>query len=382
MLKVIARIFDENQLVGYLLTNGKVEKPVTREQAWKYAKNKMIENVVAVGSANVQTPFGASNSASISGKNGFELKTLPKIEEVCNSNEIFEMKEELRDNGAGYTVEERELLIKVLVKIRKAMSQTKLNAMKSAMKEAIYDKPNFHDGYMSMCQYVTVVATLYDGKVEEINERIQSDLEKKRNIIGYRIKYTGPNYLSIKRNPKAKDSIPYVTELKTNEECNLNFMETTQLAFDKKFNLTFANGKLMASAKKTRTLEEQLESYRVKFDNEVPELDIRTLETKENIKIIFNTLGYLGNTLEELKKQRGVMDYASSYILKLSGYYIDDPEKREKAIKYLEEVLKEENVNPEDEGVKQNNKSSDDKNKLNKSDQTPQNILDFLKRFC
>ena len=79
MLQITARIFKGNQLIGYVITDGNEEKPVTKEQAWYYAKEKMIQNVVAVG-----TQF----DPSLSGTNGFELKSLPqrKLEEVKNKH--------------------------------------------------------------------------------------------------------------------------------------------------------------------------------------------------------------------------------------------------------------------------------------------------------
>lgn len=382
MLKITARIFDDNQLVGYLLTDGKAEKPVTREQAWKYAKNKMIENVVAVGSANVQTPFGASNSASLSGKNGFELKSLPKIEEVCNSNEIYEMKEELRDNGAGYTIEERELLIRVLIKIRKAMDKPKLDAMKNAIREAVY---NESDKFRSMSQYITVVAILYDSKCEEIDKMVRPNAEQKRAIIGYRIKYTGEKSLFIQRKPKAEDSIPCVTELKTNEECNLNFMETTELAAKPEFSFKFANGKIIATARKTRTLEEQLESYRVSFDNTVPEIDIRTCDTEENINITFDTMATFRSMTKELKsKNIANMDYGARYILKIEGFDIKTEADKNRVIEYLEEVLGEKKANPADAVAKAYvekllAKTNGTEKKLKQAN-SPKGIFDAFKR--
>ena len=386
MLRVIARIFDDNQLVGYLLTDGRVEKPVTREQAWKYAKNKMIENVLAVGSANVQTPFGASNSASLSGKNGFELKSLPKIEEVCNSNEIYEMKEELRDNGTGYTIEERELLIGVLIKIRKEMDKPKLDAMKNAIKEAVYNESDKSiNKFRSMCQYITVVANLYDSKREEIYKKVCPNAEQKHVIIGYRIKYTGEKSLFIQRKPKAENGIPCVTEIKTNEECNLNFMETTQLAAKPEFSFIFANGKIIGSNRKTKTLEEQLESYRVSFDNTVPDIDIRTCDTEENISTTFDTMATFRSMIEELKsKNIANMDYGARYILKLEGFDIKTEADKNRVIEYLEEVLGEKKANPADVVAKAYTEQLQAKmngtEKKLKQANSPKGIFDAFKR--
>lgn len=70
MLVVTARLFKDNQLVGYRLSDGQSTKDFTKQQAWLYAKNKQIANVVATG--NEQEP-------GLSGINGFELKSLEQI---------------------------------------------------------------------------------------------------------------------------------------------------------------------------------------------------------------------------------------------------------------------------------------------------------------
>ncbi len=70
MLAITARLFKDNQLVGYRITDGQQELDVTRLQAWMYAKQRQIMNVKAIGN---------ENDASISGTNGFELKSLPQI---------------------------------------------------------------------------------------------------------------------------------------------------------------------------------------------------------------------------------------------------------------------------------------------------------------
>lgn len=71
MLTVTARIFSNNQLVGYRLSDGQSTQELTKIQAWTYAKNKQIANVVATG--NEQEP-------GLSGINGFELKKLPEVQ--------------------------------------------------------------------------------------------------------------------------------------------------------------------------------------------------------------------------------------------------------------------------------------------------------------
>lgn len=70
MLQVTARVFDNNQLVGYQITDGQQTQLFTKQQAWIYAKNKQLLNVVATGD---------ETNPGLSGTNGFELKRLPEI---------------------------------------------------------------------------------------------------------------------------------------------------------------------------------------------------------------------------------------------------------------------------------------------------------------
>lgn len=70
MLVVTARLFKDNQLVGYRLSDGQQEQNLSVLQAWMYAKNKQVQNVVAIGN---------QSDPGLSGTNGFELKKLPQI---------------------------------------------------------------------------------------------------------------------------------------------------------------------------------------------------------------------------------------------------------------------------------------------------------------
>ena len=69
MLKVTARVFKCNTLIGYEISDGQATKFCSKSEAWYYAKNKQIINVIATGT---------QNDPGISGTNGFELKSLPK----------------------------------------------------------------------------------------------------------------------------------------------------------------------------------------------------------------------------------------------------------------------------------------------------------------
>ncbi len=72
MLQITARLFKDNQLYGYRITDGQQIIDATKAQAWLFAKQKEILNVNATGSGN-EGDYG------LTGTNGFELKSLPQI---------------------------------------------------------------------------------------------------------------------------------------------------------------------------------------------------------------------------------------------------------------------------------------------------------------
>ena len=72
MLQITARLFKDNQLYGYRITDGQQIIDATKAQAWLFAKQKEILNVNATGSGN-------EGNYGLTGTNGFELKSLPQI---------------------------------------------------------------------------------------------------------------------------------------------------------------------------------------------------------------------------------------------------------------------------------------------------------------
>ena len=70
MIQLIARIFQDGNIIGYQATDGQQTRNLTKQEAWAYAKQNKILNVEASGT--LQNP-------SLSGTNGFQLKTLPEL---------------------------------------------------------------------------------------------------------------------------------------------------------------------------------------------------------------------------------------------------------------------------------------------------------------
>lgn len=71
MFTLTARLFQNNQLVGYQIAGNNSIKNCTKEEVWMSAKLNQIQNVTASG--NRLNP-------QLSGTNGFELKKLPSID--------------------------------------------------------------------------------------------------------------------------------------------------------------------------------------------------------------------------------------------------------------------------------------------------------------
>ena len=57
MLTITARIFKDNQLVGYQLSDGNVSRRFSKLETWMYAKNKVIANVIATGTGTSSDPY-------------------------------------------------------------------------------------------------------------------------------------------------------------------------------------------------------------------------------------------------------------------------------------------------------------------------------------
>ena len=79
MLTITARIFKDNQLVGYQLSDGNVSRRFSKLETWMYAKNKVIANVIATGT---------EENPGLSGTNGFELKKLPELKDGDRTDQV------------------------------------------------------------------------------------------------------------------------------------------------------------------------------------------------------------------------------------------------------------------------------------------------------
>lgn len=82
MIQLTARIFQDGQVIGYQATDGTQTRNLTKQEAWAYAKQKHIINVVASGT--LENP-------SLSGTNGFQLKNLPELTPEMKKIHYYEL---------------------------------------------------------------------------------------------------------------------------------------------------------------------------------------------------------------------------------------------------------------------------------------------------
>lgn len=160
MLTITARVMNGTSVVGYQLSDGVQTQLATKEQAWLYAKNKQIYNVIATGD---------QSNPGLSGTNGFELKKLPDINEG--------------KTDANYKYSPQDLIGAELRAIQKGITAPSFNNNKDRiawMKQLIQN--DIQSGIVlsnSLSKYITVVNTLHD-KFGQNNS-----ITVKRDTLGY-----------------------------------------------------------------------------------------------------------------------------------------------------------------------------------------------------
>lgn len=164
MLTVTARIFSNSQLVGYRLSDGQSTQDLTKIQAWAYAKNKQIANVVATG--NEQEP-------GLSGINGFELKKLPEVQPASvkyNTQDIL---------SAGL-----RMIMDGFKPVDINSGEELMSVYKSRLKEDSQKGVVGAHNVRTLSQYFTVINTLSDKNAKggsiEVVKPTGEELEKQR----------------------------------------------------------------------------------------------------------------------------------------------------------------------------------------------------------
>lgn len=177
MLRVTARLFKDNQLVGYRLSDGQQQRDLTIPETWMYAKNKMIENVRATG--DTQQP-------GLSGTNGFELKKLPQIKWERNKTG------DLR--GAKFTTQ--DLLAAGIRHANDHMTKSidnrddALRCLEGYLKEDVNNGVVSASNLRKLSPYIKIVNTLgstHQGGSIGIKEYDEAELKKQREAFNQNI---------------------------------------------------------------------------------------------------------------------------------------------------------------------------------------------------
>lgn len=242
MYKVIARLFKNNQLVGYTLDDGTSQRDITRNIVWELAKSHQIMNVKATGTIEDMT---------LSGINGFELKSLPQriFGEPVKKEEDF--KPTVYDLSAQIT---REFLNEEY----KYAGGIRLERSKAHLSKEVADGTINNYNRCRLSNSVEVIAILKDSfslkpnfnLSEEVEKRVEKNVSieeqlKKSSckVVGYRIKNIGTEPIEIIR-MTVKVELEKGILLKANDEINISMAELMVLGSRIEFSNVFYNAKV------------------------------------------------------------------------------------------------------------------------------------------
>ncbi len=229
MLVVTARLFKDNQLVGYQLSDGQSTQDCTKQQAWYYAKNKQILNVVATG--NEANP-------GLSGTNGFELKKIPEIK--WKEPEVSS-KFDVQDLLAAFlyrTVSSNETLLKKLENID-SFDEYK-RRLSEMQKQAIKDRVN-QEG-------------LKERRIWSDSASVENGLYVGGHLVGYTIKNNANYSIGIYKIPIGQVQKRQLVELKPNESIEVSKAEIALTLSQIQFSGKIGNYKLVAASKSNRSM--------------------------------------------------------------------------------------------------------------------------------
>ena len=215
--------------------------------------------------------------------------------------------------------------------------KAKAKAMKEAMKETINSDSTFGDRLRRLSESLQVINTLGYGKsgnivVDKTKENRQ--LTQTSQIVGYSLKNIGTEAIAYQTEKFAADEtgkfVGTVVEktLAPGETINLSRKYMTMLCAKPEISFTLSNGKIVASSKKTKTLDEQLAAYYFTFDKDEsgykPEVNDDEIKLSIDVDGIVKPeyvedFGYLNNPKEaRTPKAKGakltVQDFAANYV--------------------------------------------------------------------
>lgn len=236
MIQLTKRIYQNNQLVGYVATDNNQSIMLNKLEAWMKARNNQISNVCATGNPDNPT---------LSGTNGFELKKLPQLSLDKAQKELY-----------NYTTSDAQAAV-----------------IRVALRTGIIPNENFQQHMMNCVRNEITTGAVDIKSVTKLSNHIKLVnilyyKDARHAAIGYRIKYDGPQPLTIKRLTLDGETSEVV--LNTNDEINLSTKAMSLLMARPEFGCEMFDGKWRyrgnKNSKPIRSVYDLLLSYGFYFD--------------------------------------------------------------------------------------------------------------------
>lgn len=222
MLKVTARIFDNKNLWGYVITDGVYSQAVPRSIAWSMARNKQIMDVEASISNGEQT---------LSGKNGFKLKDLPEKKYDDNKDRYVVNSAAMKSLKLQAIIEDESLLKgEDSLNVKRKIAERAKNILSSLVKNGLITSAIGVVG-----QQIEVIGVVYYS---------ENSHDREHGLpLGYRIKNVGDNTIKITRiQHEGKRTLE--VNLISNQEISLSKLEIALLASRLDVTAKFKNASL------------------------------------------------------------------------------------------------------------------------------------------
>lgn len=292
MLQITARLFKDNQLYGYRITDGQQIIDATKSQAWLFAKQKEILNVNATGSGN-------EGDWGLTGTNGFELKSLPQIKwEGATTNQTVqkEGKYDTQDMQAALmyrmtlessvqSLKEYTSNIVEFAKIGKIQDtderkQKSKEYMKDILKKRV-EEPDFLKRRRSLTPLLIVTHRIMVAD----------------KLVGYTIKNASISQIIFARDSLSSYTRAQAEYLAPWESVDISRVEMLETLSLPEYSGRFQNGKIVVAPPDSncKTIVDWVIRGYITCDNEIP---AKQLEVNENsVKYIVNN-----KTMKELMK--------------------------------------------------------------------------------
>lgn len=268
MLQVTARVFKDNQLVGYNVTDGQMEQTITKTQAWIFAKDKQLFNVVATGD---------EFNPGISGTNGLELKRLPKIKYNDKSQKLVFTSGDLTAARLRHDI------------MTGKQSSAGVGSDQLKEMEKNFLKEDIQSGVVlkETCRALSDSLVIRSLLIDKYNPGSMTLL-----VIGYEVLNVGSQAIDITRMTCTPDHSTTQARLEPTQAMYLNRAEVSILSSKPEVGCTFNNAKQVGSSRRQYdSMYDYLASRYVIADKggtgEISRKDIQDVESVENISKYF-----------------------------------------------------------------------------------------------